>query len=168
LWLGATGGKFGTSDLNNAAFETNPGNMRTVTRWLLLMAIIAFICPSCQKSSHVKLTPPDESNHVQLFTISAKSGGAIKLSRGEAAVFPPNVFVNAVNQPVSGVVNIQLQEIYSDAGMILSDSAKTADRVVAGNEFYIRATATQNGLPLHILQGTTYHAAMPFDTIFGE
>ena len=142
--------------------------MKTMTHRLLLIGIVAIMYCSCNKSESDKTSLQRPAHGIQIFKVNAKSGGTVTLDRGEPAIFPAGVFVNTLNQPVSGVVDIQLQEIYSGASLSSIDTSKVNYRIVASNEFYMKATATQNGLPLHIIQGTTYSAAMPFDTIFGE
>src|SRR5262245_22466281 len=57
---------------------------------------------------------------VQVFDVDAVAGTSFTGSKGTQVSFPPNAFVDANNNPVTGNVTVKFRELYDKKDMLLS------------------------------------------------
>jgi len=131
--------------------------MKTILRELTVFIMLIFCSPSCNNHGYRNGNPG-----VQVFVTQANSGGPVNIN---SSAFPPNMFLDAFNKPVSGDVHIQYQEIYSQAPHTFASIGRAdSTMLVPDEEFYIRATATHNNSPLHLARGSDYKPVNTFIT----
>jgi hypothetical protein len=86
----------------------------------------------------------------QTFTVNTNSMGSITGAQGTIINIFPNAFVTAQGAPVTGVVTINLREIYSKGEMIRSGvlTVSNGKLLVSGGELFINATQNNQTLKL--------------------
>lgn len=131
----------------------------------------AFLTSSCQKelSSNKKQTPTENiwdgfaarQPGAQQFTIPAAFATNLFGQKGTRLQIPANAFVTAAGTPVTGQVDIELQEIYEVWEMVLNNKfTQSGTRPIeSGGEFFIRAT--QNGQELRLAPNLILRASLP-------
>ena len=126
-------------------------------QFIRLLIIFSFFgTGSCRNLSSCKST---SEAPVQNFVVHAQSAKDSMPNDQATTIFPPNLFLNGFDQPVTGVVEIRFLEIYGVGCAILQKRDEGDSLAIEpGNVFYIRATATQNGLPLHVLSNKQFSA----------
>src|ERR1043165_7579375 len=79
---------------------------------------------------------------MQQFTINATSGGILNGTSGAIITIAPNAFLYPNNQPVTGSVTINLQEVYNKQDIIFSGANTTSNGLPlsSGGEVYVTAT----------------------------
>ncbi|WGD33520.1 hypothetical protein [Olleya sp. YS] len=102
----------------------------------------------------------------QTFTIDATTGGSVTGEDGTIVTFPPNAFVDGSNNPVTGLVNVAIKEIFKPSQMILSNKPTNALNFSSQNTFLLSEGETevrisQNGDDLLIASGTNYQISVP-------
>jgi hypothetical protein len=137
--------------------------MTTRIKWLLvILAHIVVLLTACEDEKPVLV--PDgaaldafiESNideQTQTFTLDAVTGGNINGSHGTVVQFQGNAFQTLNGEEVTGVVSIDLIEVYSRANMLLTQKPTTGKlddgthaMLISGGEFYVNATQDGNQL----------------------
>lgn len=98
---------------------------------------------------------------VQSFQVSAANGGTIIGAQGGYVQFDPGSFVTMNNQPVTGMVKIDLREVYNRKDMVLSDIQTVSNNqiLISGGMMEIRAS--QNGQPLRLNSSQYAKAGIP-------
>ncbi|SEL22676.1 hypothetical protein SAMN04487910_2083 [Aquimarina amphilecti] len=92
---------------------------------------------------------------LQIFTLNSGGAGEVYGEDGTILYFPANSFLDQNGDPVTGVVTIELIEIYDKAKMLLTKMPTNGKRpngdvetLVSGGEFYINATQNNEQLEL--------------------
>lgn len=107
-----------------------------------------------QRTEMQKFFDENLENATQSFTIDASVSSVIEGDKGTRLRFYPNSFVDDSGNEVSGLVNIELVEIYDKADMILMNKQTVGKQngvispIISGGEFNV--TATQNGMELSL------------------
>lgn len=109
-----------------------------------------------------------EANGVQdqNFTVDAATGGSVTGEEGTIVTFPANAFVDESNNPVTGMVDIAIKEIFKPSQMILSNKPTNAINFSNENTFLLSEGETeveisQNGNPLVLASGVSYQISVP-------
>jgi outer membrane protein assembly factor BamB len=109
-----------------------------------------------------------EANGVQdqTFSIDASAGGSVTGEDGTVVIFPPNAFVDGNNNPVTGMVDVAIKEIFKPSQMILSNTPTNAINFSSENTFLLSEGETevkisQNGNDLLIADGINYQISVP-------
>ena len=109
-----------------------------------------------------------EANGVQNqnFTIDATTGGSVAGNDGTVVTFPPNAFVDGNNNPVTGIVDVSIKEIFTPSQMILSNKPTNAINFSSENTFLLSEGETeveisQNGNEVAIASGINYQISVP-------
>lgn len=128
---------------------------------IIIFLLISASLISCQ--GEIDTTVSDTTSYVsleQFFTknataskkLSANSNSTIFLTtmKGSNVRFPANAFVTKSGVPVTGEVNIEVQEISDPMNMILANKPTTSNGALleSGGEFYIRVTKNNEELKL--------------------
>ena len=89
----------------------------------------------------------NRADNIQTFTLDGETGGEVYGEEGTILNFGPNVFTDALGNPVSGQIDIELMEVYGKAKMALTKlptNGKRPDGTIetlkSGGEFFINAT----------------------------
>jgi len=109
-----------------------------------------------------------EANGVQdqTFTIDAATGGSVTGEDGTIVSFSPNAFVDGNNDPVTGMVDVAIKEIFTPSQMILSNKPTNATNFSSENTFLLSEGETevnisQNGNNLQLASGANYQISVP-------
>ena len=109
-----------------------------------------------------------ETNGVQdqNFTIDASTGGSVTGDDGTVVIFPPNAFVDGSNNPVTGIVDVAIKEIFTPSQMILSNKPTNAISFLSENTFLLSEGETevkisQNGNAVQLATGANYQISVP-------
>ena len=109
-----------------------------------------------------------EANSVeqQNFTLDASSGGLIIGVYRTEVTFPPNAFVDDNGDPVTGIINIALKEIFDPSQMILSNKPTNAVNFSSEKTFLLSEGETevivsQNGDEVQLAVGISYEIVVP-------
>lgn len=156
--------------------------MTTRTKWILIVLLHALaILTACEEKTETPLIAPDgealdafiEANieeQTQTFTLDATTGGNIKGSQGTVLQFYSNAFQTTGGDDVTGMVDIELIEVYSRTDMLLTKKPTTGKldngdhaMLISGGEFYVNAT--QNGNQLKAVAG--YYIIAPTENTGG-
>lgn len=97
----------------------------------------------------------------QTFTLNATTGGYIYGAKGGMLYFQPNSFVTSSGATVTGMIDIELIEVYDKATMIKLNKTTTSNGqlLVSGGEW--KVSASQNGNPLSLAPGMNYSGQIP-------
>jgi hypothetical protein len=101
---------------------------------------------------------------VEQFTLNAAMGGVLTTSRGTRLTFPANAIVTASGQPVSGQVEVRVQQVSAPSEMVLANRpTETAggDLLISFGEFQVRLRQGANELRLAANQAVNVQAAAP-------
>ncbi|MEN8928953.1 MAG: hypothetical protein ABF242_05865 [Flavobacteriales bacterium] len=108
----------------------------------------------------------NKQNLIQNFSINSVAPTLITGNSGTSLQFYPNSFETQSGASVSGMVDIELIEIFDKSDMILADvltlgrsSSGQIDPLISGGEFYVNAT--QNGSALKLKTGVSYAVNVP-------
>jgi len=151
-------------------------HLKSIFGTLLLIAIL-FSCETSDDADPINiaevLSYSDiqgffEANGVenQNFTIDATTGGSVTGENGTVITFPPNAFVDESNNPVTGMVDVTIKEIFTPSQMILSNKPTNATNFSSENTFLLSEGETevkisQNGNEVQIASGTNYQIQVP-------
>lgn len=109
-----------------------------------------------------------EANGVQdqNFAIDATTGGSVTGEDGTIVTFPANAFVDENNNPVTGMVDVAIKEIFKPSQMILSNKPTNSINFSSENTFLLSEGETevkisQNGNDLQIASGVNYQISVP-------
>jgi hypothetical protein len=127
---------------------------------IIILFLMSSALISCQGEIDTVLTPAKTVSLEEFFTrntpapkkLSANSSSTIFLttSKGSNVRFPANAFVTQAGVPVTGDVNIEVQEISDPMNMILANKPTMSNGALleSGGEFYIRVTKNNEVLKL--------------------
>jgi outer membrane protein assembly factor BamB len=152
-------------------------NLKTILGSLLLTAVLF----SCEKNDDIEpiivvgevLDYTDiqgffEAHGVQeqTFTIDATTGGSVTGDDGTVVTFPGNAFVDGSNNPITGMVDVAVKEIFTPSQMILSNKPTNATGFSGDNTFLLSEGETevnisQNGNSVHLASGVNYQVSVP-------
>jgi len=143
--------------------------MKTLNR-IIVILILCFAFFSCEQES---LTPTKEPYKdlneffekngapIQIFSISANTGGTIVGTKGTTIAFSPFSFKHANGSLVTGAVTISLREVYSKADMVLSKVSTTCNGAPLKSGGMFELHAWQGNEELQMANGMNYTATMP-------
>lgn len=133
---------------------------------ILLLALPTFLTIySCNKPEVIPPHTPDglaldnffESNlysRIQTFTIDASTGGTLTGDGGTVITIYGNTLLDASNNLVTGIVNVELIEIFDRATMVMTNKPTVGvttggdhAMLISGGEYFL--SIEQNGNPLH-------------------
>ena len=102
----------------------------------------------------------------QNFTIDATAGGSVTGEDGTVVTFPPSAFVDGSNNPITGIVEVSIKEIFTPSQMILSNKPTNAVNFSSENTFLLSEGETevkisQNGNDVQIASGVNYQISVP-------
>lgn len=122
-----------------------------------------------QATEYASLNDFFEANKkdAETFTIDASTGGVITGAEGTEITIPANAFLDGSNNPVTGTVDIELQEFYSKKDLFYNNlpTESNGQWLVTGGS--LNFEASQNGNPLTLVaSGVT--AFMPDQTDAGN
>jgi len=170
---------------NSTNFSTHLNNRKDVNRTLkqivaaLLITLVFF---SCEKNDDNIATDMDEVEVLdyndilgffeahgvkdQYFTIDTSTGGTITGEDGTTVTFPPNAFVDDSNDPITGMVEVTIKEIFTPSQMILSNKPTNAVGFSSENTFLLSEGETevqisQNGNEIQLATGANYQISVP-------
>lgn len=146
---------------------------------ILFLILICFASFTCKKDT-LDVNDPANTNDTysstqdffnkngvqsEFFTFNEDTGGSFNSVKGSQIIIPPNTFVDAGGNPVSGNVTLEFKDIYDKSDMVLSDMS-TEDYnnniLVSGGMFYIRIK--QNAQALDLAVGKKIVVRMPLDS----
>ena len=146
--------------------------MKTIQAITLSAFTLLILVGSCKKDKEPTPNPPGQSGTIldffctygeqaQSFTIDADSYSQIIGSKGTKVGFYPNSLVDQSGNSVTGNVHIELIEIYTKRGMVMSNKPTTSsgNLLVSGGE--INIVATQNGSKLNLAPASNVVIQMP-------
>ena len=98
---------------------------------------------------------------IQTFTFSASSGGYFTCSGGAVVSVMPGALLYQNNQPVTGNVTLNVQEVYNKKDIILSGAYTTCNGfpLISGGE--INVTAYQGSQELKLANNSSVYVTMP-------
>ena len=109
-----------------------------------------------------------EANGVQdqNFTLDAVAGGSLTGQDGTVVIFPPNAFVDGSNNPITGMVDVAIKEIFKPSQMILSNKPTNALNFSSQNTFLLSEGETevkisQSGNSVELASGVNYQISVP-------
>lgn len=105
----------------------------------------------------------------QSFTISAGSNQQVTGDKGIQLYIPANAFVDPDGNPVSGDVELELEEIYSPEAMVKTNATTetaSGEPLITGGMF--RVEARQDGRELRLPDSSSISVAMPARTNTGN
>ncbi|MFT5779934.1 MAG: hypothetical protein ACI837_002894 [Crocinitomicaceae bacterium] len=103
-------------------------------------------------------------DQAQNFTVDANVATEVQGNQGTRIILSGNNFTDAGGNPLTGMVDIELIEIYKQSAMILANKVTVADvggtneTISSGGEF--RITITQGGMPVTIANELTVVTAL--------
>jgi hypothetical protein len=82
---------------------------------------------------------------IHTYQFNAASGGTFSTPKGTIVEIPANAFLNSTGQPISGLVKLEIRDIYAKSDMVLSNVTTMSEEMplVSGGEAWFRIT--QNG-----------------------
>jgi hypothetical protein len=149
---------------------------------VILAHLAALFLAACEEKTETPVIIPDgpaleafiDSNieeQTQSFTIDASTGGNIKGSGGTIFQFSSNAFKTLAGDAVTGMIDIEVIEVYSRTNMLLTEKPTTGKldngdhaMLISGGEFYVNAT--QNGDQLKAVAG--YYIIAPTGNTGGK
>ncbi len=124
---------------------------------LFLSLLIIF---SCKKEYSAFYTSSSYSSLKEFFSANAKQSEffvinsskniSLKTRGGSKIIFEANSFVDSLNQPVAGDINMEVKEILSPAEMIYTRAYPISDGklLASGGQFYVHAMKNARALKL--------------------
>jgi hypothetical protein len=100
----------------------------------------------------------------KIVTIDAAVGATFNGNSGTQYTFPPNSFVDAAGNPVTGNVTLEVTEYTEKSDMLFSGALPMSDSgaLISGGE--LNVTASKDGQPLQMKPGKQFKAVMPVKT----
>ena len=151
-------------------------NLKTILGTILLTAVFF----SCETNDDIDPINIDETlgyNNIQgffeangvqdqNFTIDASFGGSVIGDDGTVVTFPPNAFVDGSNNPITGMVDVAIKEIFTPSQMILSNKPTNTINFSSENTFLLSEGETevkisQNGNSVQLATGANYQISVP-------
>lgn len=153
-------------------------NLKTVFASLFITSLTLFTsCDPDDNGETIDIPEVLEYNNIQGFfdtngvqdqdfTLDAITGGNIIGENGTIITFPANAFVDGSNNPVTGIVDVAIKEIFKPSEMILSNKPTNALSFSNQNTFLLSEGETevkisQNGNTLQLANGINYQVSVP-------
>jgi hypothetical protein len=142
--------------------------------WLVPAVAAGLLFASCAKETPENTWPESTASNgalqnfllqhappIQQFTFNAASGGFFVGQGGATLLISPNAFVYQNNMPVSGMVTVKLQEVYSKRDMVLTSASTTSNGLplISGGE--INVTAWQGANELRLVNNNSVFVTIP-------
>ncbi|QXP77725.1 MULTISPECIES: hypothetical protein [Winogradskyella] len=153
-------------------------NLKTVFASLFIASLTLFTsCDPDDDGESIDILEVLEYNSIQGFyevngiqdqnyTLNAVTGGSVIGENGTIVTFPANAFVDENDNPITGIVDVALKEIFTPSEMILSNKPTNALSFSNENTFLLSEGETevrisQNGNSLHLANGINYQVSVP-------
>jgi hypothetical protein len=152
--------------------------VKTIT-WLAIAAAI-YSCKKSEENQDQNVIPIIEqetfanldaffdsrATQPQEMQLDAAAGGSVTGAKGTVFSFQPNSFVHQNGTPVSGIVNVFLQEVFSSSDMIFNNTfpvAYVSYLLNSGGQYNVYVM--QDNEELLLVDGQTYNVSLPAQAI---
>jgi hypothetical protein len=146
----------------------------------ILMALLFIACNKDRLEMQVNTTQPTGDNYssmydfyqknevpMQTFQFNSVTGGSNTFLKGTVVTVPPNAFKTLTGDTISGIVTLEIKEIYKKSDMLLSDIGTTKYAyhtwLKSGGMFFIKALI--NNVAVKLATGSVITINQPFSAV---